>query len=786
MMAWGVLLGHALWICGLGIGLAALSIAHYQAASRGVGLQEALSAPGFLAAGYLAGILGCLGLFLVASLVWARLVTAGLILAAVWTLAPRLQREARRRFDHPHRRLADLLGRGLVGAGLLILMGWSMMTVIQTTDRARSLAAQFEQVRALTQVGITSLQSSDLERAGQHLSTMQEDLAVIDARIGPLLPLGRFLSWLPRYGGDLAAAADLLELGLTVTAAGDRTFQALSPALVLLDDTGGESGSALQLGEELLPILAAARPQLEVARAELQTVAQIRSRVDPVDLSPRVARLLEMLDDYQPWFETAVDGALLTPGLLGAEAARTYLLVAQNNHELRATGGFVSGVGEIRVVRGQIISMGFRDSYAVDNFEVPHEAAPPDLQATLSGQMWLFRDGNWEPDFSASARRMLDIYARDQGVSADGLIAVDLEGLELLVGALGPLTVEGISQPVTGGNVQQILQEQWAAPPSGPALGDGWDPEWWAHRKDFMGEVAAALLQKMQGGKGMKLGPLAGALRQPLEEKHLLLYLADAEAAALLRGRNWDGALPGGGLPSDFLMVVDSNVGFNKVDPNVTRSIQYKADLTNTRGPKATLTLSYRNRSSRPVEVCIQEARYGGSYKEMMDRCYWDYVRVYVPSGSRLLAGPDLEVPAGSLLARTGESVMPPVAGELSPNGLAVWRAFFDLAPGQEQVLTFEYALPVSVLVQRAGGVIDYRLLVQKQPGTTVIPLELELSLPVDAKLLRTLPADVAVRSMTDAGQVQKLLLSTDLRVDRQVEVSFRWGDNHNQTTPTP
>ena len=35
---------------------------------------------------------------------------------------------------------------------------------------------------------------------GRHLSGLRHDLEAIEARIGPLLPLGRSLTWVPAYG----------------------------------------------------------------------------------------------------------------------------------------------------------------------------------------------------------------------------------------------------------------------------------------------------------------------------------------------------------------------------------------------------------------------------------------------------------------------------------------------------------------------------------------------------------------------------------------------------------
>ncbi|MBK8046944.1 MAG: DUF4012 domain-containing protein [Anaerolineales bacterium] len=51
------------------------------------------------------------------------------------------------------------------------------------------------------------------------------------------------------------------------------------------------------------------------------------------------------------------------PWLLGMDAPRTYLILVQNNHELRATGGFIAAIGTVSVDQGKITSFDFVDSY---------------------------------------------------------------------------------------------------------------------------------------------------------------------------------------------------------------------------------------------------------------------------------------------------------------------------------------------------------------------------------------------------------------------------------------
>jgi hypothetical protein len=651
-------------------------------------------------------------------------------------------------------------------AGILVIGAWAAITGKQVLDHAFSLRSHLASLEQLAQGGTDELDLIDLEPVGQHLAGMRHDLEVIQSQVGPLLPAARLLRWVPRYGGDLVAAPDLLDIAVGVASASDRTFQSLSPALDLLSGSPGKPSPAMALGQRLLPLLVEAQPELRVAQQNLVTVEQVRSRIEAGSLSPQVAGLLERLDRYLPWFQTAVDGALLAPDLLGADGPRTYLILAQNNHELRPTGGFISGVGQVRAEGGDLVSKGFMDSYAVDNLEVPHELTPPDFRQTLHGELWFFRDTNWDADFPTSARRALDVYARDQGIRADGVIALDLTALELLLEGLGPIHIDGIAAPVTSANVQQSLQEQWANPSTGPRFEEGRDPEWWQHRKDFAAEIASAVVQRLTTGQGLEPQQLLLALKTALDEKHLLIYLTGSQAAGLLRERNWDGALDNTASPCDALLVVDTNVGFNKVDPNVQRSIDYQVDLADQDAPHARLTLTYHNRSSRPVEFCVQEACYGDDYADMMDRCYWNYVRVYVPAGSVLLTSPDLPLPAGSLWAREGDaSLQGDVSAAPAVGDWTVLTAFFDLPPGAERTLTFEYRLPQSVL-ERTSEQVGYCLHVRKQPGTIAVPFCLEVFPLADAELVEWAPSDLPLSEC----------VCTDLRTDREFAVGYAIG----------
>jgi hypothetical protein len=428
--------------------------------------------------------------------------------------------------------------------------------------------------------------------------------------------------------------------------------------------------------------------------------------------------------------------------------------VAQNSDELRATGGFISGIGVVTLQNGELVDLSFKDSYAVEDWSEPHPDPPEALRKYMLADLWATRDANWWPDYPTSAKAIQRLYELNQGVSTDGVISVDMRALEMLVEALEPLVLGDGEEKITAANIREKIYEFWAPPPiEGPLPSDyrEWSPEvkrWWAKRKDFMPVLTSAMLERAQNPGDLDLGKLANALRRGLEEKHILLYFDDPRLQQILAANGWDGTVASWG--ADYLMVVDSNMGFNKANGKIRESISYIVDLQDRSRPLAEVRLSYRHLSDAHLEECNKEAHYEPSYEALMDLCYCDYVRVYAPEGSTLI---EIEG-AGEYEQATGES------------GKAVFAAYFELAPGQEHQITFRYLLPEGTLAEDSLGTTYYRLLVQKQPGTLAIPLDIKIGLYPGTVL-------VAGQPEPDESASDWLRYTTRLRVDRSFQIEI-------------
>jgi hypothetical protein len=415
--------------------------------------------------------------------------------------------------------------------------------------------------------------------------------------------------------------------------------------------------------------------------------------------------MLDQFDRFRPLLENGAKLLAILPDLMGADGPRTYLLLAQNNHELRATGGFISGVGVVRIDQGQITDLHFQDSYTVDDLSQPHPPPPEPLRRYMGTGMLVLRDANWWPDFPTSGRQVATLYHQDQGQTVDGVIAVDLTTLQLLLQATGPIQVQGYDRPVTGGNLQTMMMTYWEGPQLTAPGKEGAD--WWLHRKDFAADLMSALLSHLQQDADRDvLLAMAQAMARALRERHLLVYVHDTQAQDVFQEMSWDGSLrPSSG---DFLMVVDSNVGFNKVNPNVEQTIDYAVALDESGAATAQLTLSYRHHIQHPTPACVHEARYGDSYADLMERCYWDYVRVYLPEGSDLVQVEGADGPI-EVYQESGRTVV---------------GIFLLLETGGARQIAMRYHPKLASLNQ------SYALLVQKQPGTGSLPLRVSVGLP--------------------------------------------------------
>lgn len=642
-------------------------------------------------------------------------------------------------------------------AGLLILIIWGGMKAWRLVQIAQSLQGYQLQAETLTQDGLMSANPDEAEAL---VMGLRQDVVALDRELRPFVPLARQLAWLPRIGPLMGDSEPLLDMALSGSEAAAYAVRGLKPALATLQD-GATAGEGLL--STILPPVQGAEADLIAASAALDRAIAARQRITNIEQYPwRVRSLLELIDGK---LYLADELRLLTvaPALLGAEGPRTYLLLVQNEDEIRATGGFLTGAGLLTVENGQIVDLSFQDGNTIDDWRNKPYEFPPEPYYDLMGlELFLYRDANYWPDFPTSAEQAVYLYryGLDGAPPLDGAIAIDQQFVAMLLAVTGPLEVPQLETRVSANNALETFREAW-----GPGE-DQTFREWLSERKDFLGPLAQALRDKLLGDFG-SIDPLylAETLHRAAQEKRIQIYARDAQVANVLAHIGWDGRqeFPDDG---DYLMIVDMNVGYNKVNSLIRSNYAYEVVLSGDGSAQAELTVTYEHTGEAMSDPCQQSIPYveGITYQELMEQCYWNYMRIYTPPGitpHELPAHP-ADTSAIAVTDTWFDSDSAVVLRE--QGGFDIISNRFVLAQGDQLVSRYAYGLPV--VVGKENGLNRYRLTLQRQASASTSSMEVQITLPDGAEIVETSHnATISGRDVT---------FEYDMRADIVFEVAYR------------
>ncbi len=654
------------------------------------------------------------------------------------------------------RRLALLI---IVG-GVLLIAIWLGVKIWRLVDIARALPTYEERFAALTEGGLASADPDETEAL---VLELRADVVTLRREVGPLLPLARLFTWAPKVGPLLAEAEPLLEIADSGTEAAAYAIRALKPLLVVVQQPDPTTSTIARA----VPILAAGKADLQRAADALDRTVAARAEIEePGALPWRVQTVVAQMDS-KLYLADMLDLLVVTPELMGNDGPRRYLIVAQNEDEIRATGGFISGAGLLVVDGGQIRNLDFQDANWLDawgegfSLVKPYEIAPEPLSTLMGVQLLLFRDANYWPDFPTSAQKMMALYEYGQDYpSLDGVIAIDQQFLQLLLNSTGPLEVSELAMTVSASNVVEGLRSAWQSNDEEETAG-----EWVMSRKDFLGPMASAIMQKLLNDFA-SLDPLylAANIHEALEEKHLQIYAEDPAIAVALERAGWSNRVSGA-PGQDALILVDNNVGFNKVAPYIASSLHYELLLDASGGGEALVTVTYTHTLQADL-ACQQGGRASyaekPAYEELTHDCFWNYLRLYVPAGSTLFDTTYHTYDSSLFTFSEGWTVGPRARSDL--DGLTLFHNIFILKPGETIQSVYRYDL--GQVVRQDDGANVYELRLFRQAGSAPRQYVVDLTLPPGSRLLDVAPAPAAVTGT-------RLRFSGELATDLTIRVAY-------------
>lgn len=365
-----------------------------------------------------------------------------------------------------------------------------------------------------------------------------------------------------------------------------------------------------------------------------------------------------------------------------------YLIIFQNNAELRSSGGFIGSFATAQIKNLELKNLEFNTNiYKMDNAftRSNYVEAPSRLKQFLRGKSWALRDSNYDVSFSEAGEDIVNFYEKESQEKIDGVIAVNAKVIVDLLNLIGTVAID--KTEVSADNFYDVTQ---FAVEKGYYL----DPENWLQNKpkSFLKELYPIILKKAMKENKIEFVKL---ISRELREKQIMFYFKDSRLEDIVKKKGWAGHVYSDeelknifpdSSAIDYLYVNANNFSGNKSSLSVKQKINYEV-----RNNQASLTITRIHKGSNVWP----------------DGPNNSYLRILVPKGSRLL---------GATL--NGRNIFYKVK-TLEEAGKTVFATDINISPGEVAVLNLSYSL--------AREINPYRIVVQKQSGTIDDVLEVKL-----------------------------------------------------------
>lgn len=458
-----------------------------------------------------------------------------------------------------------------------------------------------------------------------------------------------------------------------------------------------------------------ASPLLEDAAASV-------GRVNPDRLPPEARLQFQAIKEGLSAAQQALREARAVSDLLlaalGHDRDRTYLFLFQNQTELRPTGGFIGSVAEITFDRGEMkhVFVPGGGPYDVKGQLLARVVPPKPLQ--LVADRWEFQDANWSPDFPTAAKKIAWFWSKAGGPTVDGVIAINESLMERLLRVTGPIAMPAYGKTITADNflseTQKTVELEYDKMENKP--------------KKFIADLMPNIIKKMRDGSNEDWMAYAKIVADALETKEIQTYLARADEEEKIERWGWNSRMkPSSG---DALALTEANIAGQKTDGVIEERVHHRADIAEDGAITDTVTFTRTHHGKK-----------GELFRGVNNV---EYLRVYVPRGSKLVEASGFHPPSPSLFKKplpqdpSDPEVFAVESKAVSRGDVDVTEEFsrtvyggwLQLAPGETAVTTFKYRLPFSAFDLARDGKTAYALLATSQPGKSDRALVSEVRVP--------------------------------------------------------
>jgi hypothetical protein len=383
------------------------------------------------------------------------------------------------------------------------------------------------------------------------------------------------------------------------------------------------------------------------------------------------------------------------PLLLGSAKPTSYLIIFQNNMELRPTGGFIGSFALASFDGGRLGNLDVQDVYSADGQLKGHVDPPVPIKKYLGEGGWYLRDANWDPDFPSAAGRIEWFLNKEIDKSVDGVVAVDLEVAKTLLRITGPIELQDFNEQIDAENIYEKTQAEVQSEFFPGSI----------KKASFLSALSKSLLASgIELLKSSRVFPVQETAKL-LNGRHLQLFFHDVQLQKAVSKLGFSGEvlIPfcSGNCYADWLALVEANLGVNKANYYLKRSAELGVSLFDGKIER-TLAVNYEN-TANPISGP------NGIYK--------NYLRVLLPQNINI---------SGAFL-KSGESTENIIYDERDISGMKEIGILLEILPGQTKSLILSWGSAGNLNFSESG---EYRVYWRKQAGTGEDPISVSILPP--------------------------------------------------------
>jgi hypothetical protein len=587
-----------------------------------------------------------------------------------------------------------------------------------------------------------------LEQSAANFNQAKSELDEINIMVKGLIAL------IPETNKQFSTADNLMSVGEKLSASAAILTDALEQLKINKSLTGLNLTSNLTILKNHLNLVL---PDLQQATKDLRDISIAELPVNYQNQARLLQTNLPLLVKSLEYFNSASD---LLLKVLGSDSQKRYLVLFQNNNELRPTGGFIGSYALVDIDRGNVTKINVPGGGPYDLKAGLKAAIESPLPLHVVNDRWEFQDANWFADLPTSAEKLSYLFEKSGGPTVDGIIFVNATLIQQLLAVTGSIDLPDYQLQINQNNFINALQTE---------VEINYDKE--ANLpKQIIADLTPLLINKLLHSDNQQIITLLNMFLTALNQKEIQFYFSDFALENFVNQNNWGGKLQN--TDSDYLNIVTTNIAGEKTDAKIEQSAILKVEVQ----PDGSIINN----------LTITKTHTGLAGEPFYGVPNLDYLRIYVPKGSELLqAAGFYSVPPEFFIVPNHDAYtkdpdlslievtknIDPVSGTeiLSEENKTVFANWVMVEPGKTLTVTISYKLPFKLNINAPANknlwqtiksnlglepnfnpnAQSYSLIWQKQSGKRNFNIHVALTLPKALNYLTIYPNFIQKDSQT-------------------------------------